>query len=199
MNVRQIASAFALVFACASAQSAVITGPALPNTSSGWAYSGIGFVANRDSVLTHFDYLSSGNANTVMFVDANGLVLHSVSIAAGPTDTDVNVSWSLSAGQHYYLIGTTGDFRYTLFGMPAPSNEDIRLTSTGIFSQLANPVNYTHTGNDYWSTFTNITTSLAAADVPEPGTLPLFGVTLLAAFALVRRRARQGYADRPAP
>ena len=84
-----------------------------------------------------------------------------------------------------------------------PSDSDIALTQSGIFSY--NPLPSTNFGviaaNQYWTAFTDITTTSSAAPVadpsavPEPASLVLLSVGLFALGVIRRREGIQGTSE----
>jgi len=186
MHATIIRSTAAIVFAVLGtvAQAAVITGPTLNENDGGWSNVGIGFTAKDNSTLTSFIYESESKADTIELLNKSGTVLDSISIPGGSSSNKISVSWSLTSGTQYYLLGSTdSNEQFTSYGSAAPSDADIALTDTGIFSESANPASFGITGNSYWAAFNDITTSSA---VPEPATLVLFALGLFA-FAVTRR------------
>lgn len=193
---RFISVAVLLVASSLPARAAVINAPVvLNNYSGGWVYNGIGFRANRDSVLTHFQYQSYGYGSTIDLIDESGTILHSLPIAGlgyASRESDADVEWSLAAGSQYYLFANFGNSSYNSYNGVAPSNEDITLTDTGIFSQRIEPSLYWAgiTGMTYWVGFTHIITSPVAVAIPEPNSLGIFAAGLVSLLMLFPRKGK---------
>jgi hypothetical protein len=167
-------------------QAGLISGPDLPLLDM-WQYSGIGFTANIPSTLTGFTFQNQGLADNVILQDASQTILYSVAIPAGVPSAAISISWALSPGIQYYLLQTTNsNSRWTIWGSAAPSNDEITLTDTAIFSDSRNPAFFGVTGTGFWAAFNDITTSGPVGAVPEPATLVLVGIGA-AAFSRLRR------------
>ncbi|WP_157818077.1 PEP-CTERM sorting domain-containing protein [Candidatus Thiodictyon syntrophicum] len=158
----------------------MITSPALSNNENRWSYAGIGFQANLNTLLTSFTYFNQGFSDTVYLYDENGVVLHSISIPTGATAYVASIDWSLTAGTQYYLLKSEeSNALYSDFNSILPSNPDISLTDTGIFSgNPPPPSNFGYSGNEYWVAFGDITT-VTTAQVPETATVALISLGLV--------------------
>jgi hypothetical protein len=185
--------------ACSSsARADVISGPTLNSNEINWPYAGIGFVANVDSVLTSFVFQNQGNSDTVELLDPVGTILDSILIPGGNTSYVASVNWSLVAGHQYYLLKSTAtNSLYTYWGQPGPSDTEISMTDTGIFSttnDASSGIGFF--GTTYWSSFNNITTASTSdpPGVPEPTAMELTGIgtvcILLSRSLRSRRHAR---------
>jgi hypothetical protein len=170
----------------------VIAGPTLTENEAGWQYAGIGFTANTAATLTGFTFQNQGKADNVILMDAGGNVLQQAAIPEGLPSATISVSWLLSAGSQYYLLKTTEtNALWADWSLPAPSNADITLTDTGIFSHSPQPADFDFdiTGTGHWAAFNNITTAPdfpESSTVPEPSTVLMLGMGLLG-LARLRR------------
>lgn len=181
------------VLSASAASASVISGPTLSTGDSGYSVSGLGFVATVSTTLTSFTFQNQGLADTVDLVDPLGNILHSASIPSGTPSDTVSVSWSLTGGNTYYLLQTTqSNALFTAWGLAAPSDAQIALNVTSIFTCI-NPPTCTPTSlisadfsggasDQYWADFNNITTT--GSSVPEPAS---FGLVLLAGGAILWR------------
>jgi hypothetical protein len=191
--MRKLLCATALVWAISNwtASAAVITGPTLPLDVGAHFDHGIQFTALTNSTLTGFVYNYQGAADLVeLTTPLHTMVLDTLPIPAtgiDPSTFTASVSWALTAGNTYWLLGTTmANGRYTSFAGFPVTDSDISVTA-GIFSDQMPPD---------WGDFTNITTGARApgSGVPEPDT-----ATLLMAASLLtaawRSRAPKGVAS----
>ena len=180
----------AALLIASSSSAAVIAGPALTNNGGGWSVTGLSFSANVNTFLTAFTYQNQGQADTIVLTDNGGNVLQSVSTPSSSTSHVVNVNWSLSSGQQYWLLQTVvSNELFASFGQALPSNTDITITNSGTFDySIAGAVAATNFGsNSYWAAFNDITTG--GSVVPEPATWALMiGGFGLAGATLRRRR-----------
>lgn len=164
------------------ARSEVITGPPLNQNVVNFSHTGLGFTAVANATLTSFTFQNQGLADTILLTDGSGNVLHSQATPAGMTSAIAAVSWSLVAGQTYFLMSSTlNNGRYAVFNQTLPGNAHITITASGRFEfSIAGVVNNSGgwLANQYWATFNDITTT-ADATVPEPAALLLLGVGLL--------------------
>ncbi len=185
------------LFAAAMTASASVITASVPLTSAdgGYQYSGLGFIATVDSTLVSFTFENQGQADSVLLVDASGNIIDSVSTPAATTTYTATVNWSLAAGTQYYLLQSTdSNALYGVYGSTAPSNAELQLTDTGVFSVSSLlPSNFAIGGTgggafaatNFWSSFSEVVT---AADTPEPGTFLLAGLPLV---LILRAKAKQ--------
>lgn len=186
-------TAIALGLVIPVAHADVIGGPTLDQLDGGWVDTGIGFTANVSSTLTSFVFQNQGQADDVILENGNGVVLDSVNIPSGNDSDTVDVSWALIAGTQYYLLQTTdSNNMYTAWGQSAPSDTQITLTDTGIFSGSPDPAQFGITGTTYWAAFNNITTDGSASPVPEPSTFLTLGSGLIGLGGMLRRKFARG-------
>ena len=101
--------AIAVVLSSGVARAGIIVGPSLTIDDSQWQDSGLGFTATVNSTLTSFTFANQGLADTVDLVDPLGNILDSVTTPAGVFPYTATTSWSLTAGDQYYLLQTTID------------------------------------------------------------------------------------------
>jgi len=182
------------VLSAPAARADVIVGPTLNSNDSAWIDSGLGFTANVNATLTSFTFQNQGQADTVVLVDPLGNILDSVGVPSGDVSDTVSVSWSLTAGDQYYLLQTTvSNSKFTSWESAAPFDTQISLTDTGDFSMngLAS-ANFgigggAGEGTAFWTAFNNITTN-GGSSVPEPASLTL---VVPAAFAILWRARRK--------
>jgi uncharacterized protein (TIGR03382 family) len=188
-----LATAIGLVLMSAGvAHAGVIAGPAtLSQSSSGWQYSGVGFTANVNATLTSFTFENQGKADTVDLVNAAGTIFDSVAIPAGDVSDTVSVSWSLTAGSQYYLLNSVlANAMWDHFNLPLPTDTEITMTDTGIFSTTLDTSGYATHGNEYWTAFLDITTSSSSSSVPEPASITLVLPVAVAVLLRARRKGR---------
>jgi hypothetical protein len=184
------------VLSASAAHASVISGPALTTNDGGYNYSGVGFTATVSTALTSFTFQNQGAADTVILVDPLGNILDSVGTPAGKPSDTVSVSWALTAGHQYYLLQSTlSNSLYGAWGLAPPSDAQIAMTDTGVFS-MNGPAsaNFDYgggggAGDVYWTAFNNITTGPGFSSVPEPGSLTLL---LAGALAILWRARRKG-------
>jgi hypothetical protein len=177
-----------------SVRAQTIVGPPLTNDSSGYDYSGIGFTANVNSSLTSFTFQNEGSSDTVILVNPSGTTLDFVSIPASTPSDTVSVNWALTAGDQYYLLqSTNSNSLFADWGLTLPSNIQITLTDSGVFSSSPNSADFdlggaAGNGGLYWAAFNNITTSSTSV-TPEPPNffLCLGGIILLSIKAFRAR------------
>jgi hypothetical protein len=154
--------------------------PTLNVPDVAWTYSGVGFTATVNSMLTSFTFQNQGLADTIILVNPLGTILDSVVVPSGMTSDTVSVSWNLTAGSQYYLLqSTSSNSLYTDGGLAAPSDAEIALTDTGIFSASPVSADFNIRGTTFWAAFNNITTSSGISTTPEPASFILFGTSLL--------------------
>lgn len=183
-----------LLFGCLAtvlpkASADTISGPTLSTPDSGWQDTGIGFTANVASTLTSFVFQNQGLADLVILENANGTTLDSIDTPAGNASYTVDVSWALSPGTQYYLLQTTlSNSQYASWGQSAPSDAQITLTDTGIFSNSTTPGTFGIGGTQYWAAFSDITTQGSTGATPEPGTLVMAGSGLMGLAAALRSK-----------
>jgi len=117
-------------------------------------------------------------------------VLESVTVPAGNPSFTATVNWPLIPGEQYYLLRTTqSNTLYTGWHQSAPSDTQIEITDTGIFSQTLDPTGFGVSGLSLWSSFNNITTDSLSNDPPVPEPEDAVWATLLVTFiALTIRR-----------
>ena len=173
-----------------AARADVISGPVLGSDSSGYQYTGLGFTATVNSTLTSFTFENQGNADTIDLVDATGNVLDFVGTPSGTPSDTVSVSWSLTAGDQYYLLQSQlSNSLFGSWGSPAPSDTQIALTNTGDLS--LNSLNSHDAGfydiSSLWVAFNDITTTSASA--PEPASAILILPFLVAVLWFGSRKA----------
>jgi hypothetical protein len=182
------------VLSIATAHAGTIGGPTLNTADSGWNYSGIGFTATVNATLTSFTFQNQGQADTVILVDPLGNILDSVAIPASTPSDTVLVNWALTSGNQYYLLQSTlSNSFYTSWGAAAPSDAEIALTDTGVFSQSPVSANFGlggagGSGTVTWAAFNDITTSSSSGAVPEPASLTLLLPGALAIFWRAKRK-----------
>lgn len=149
-----------------------------------------------NSTLTLFTFANQGLADTVDLVDPLGNILDSVTTPAGVFPYTATTSWSLTAGDQYYLLQTTidnGVFAY--WGLAAPSDTEIALTDTGDFSASLASASFSVgggsvvSGTTYWVDFNNITTTPAGGSLPEPASITLVLPFAVAVLLRARRKA----------
>ena len=133
-------------------------------------------------------------------VKPDGTILDQVAIPALDSPDTVSVNWSLTAGSQYYLLQgplTTSNGMWNNWSQPAPSDTEITMTDTGIFSYSPVAAGFTiggpnagignvQSGTEYWADFTNIITTSGGTGVPEPTSFIL--VLPFAAAVLLRAR-----------
>jgi hypothetical protein len=184
-----LAAAFGILGATA-AQASTITAP-IPLTSpdSVYTFSGVGFTPTVAATLTDFTFENQGLADTVELVDSAGDVLDSVSTpAATPSDSVSGLTWALTAGTQYYLLQTTAsNSMYTGGPFVPPSDSEITMTSTGVFSSSPASSAFTINGDVFWAAFSSIGTT--PSGVPEPGTWGLLLPGLAAMWWGSRRKS----------
>lgn len=178
------------------ASAAVITGPtSMAFTTQNWGGSGMVITALRDISLTSVDFWSQGKADTLQLQDLGGAVLQSQAVVANPAVATIALNWNLTAGTSYRLMQTTRDNSQWNITPPA-ANADLAVTTPGVFFNRANQGGGYEVFPSIWVAFTNITTSNAAAAVPEPATWAM----MVAGFGLVggalrgRRRTKVSFA-----
>jgi hypothetical protein len=175
------------------AQAAVIPGPVLTDDDGGWTTAGIGFMALDNSHLTSFVFQNQGAADTVVLTDGAGNILDSLSTPAGTPSYTASVDWSLTSGDTYFLLQTSGpNALFASYGASLPSNSDIAITLSGTFAYSTGDAASNLEGwgsNEYWAGFNNITTSTST--IPEPSTwaMMLLGFAGLG-YAAVRRAGK---------
>jgi hypothetical protein len=103
------------------AVAATITGPTLSVPDSGYIVSGLGFQALDNSTLTGFTFQNQGAADTIVLTNSAGTILDSIATPASTPSDVVSVSWSLTAGNTYYLL-QTGGVNGRGFNFPAHRN-----------------------------------------------------------------------------
>ena len=175
------------------ARADVMAGPSLTDSDVNWQFSGMGFTANVDSYLTGFTFQNQRQADSIELVDAAGAVLDSVATPASTATDVVSVNWQLTAGDQYFLLQTTAsNSRFAVYGAALPSDTQITLTDTGIFSSSPVSTSFNIRGNLEWAAFNGITTvSAATSAVPEPGAFQLLVVALGLGLILARRSVRR--------
>jgi hypothetical protein len=183
------------VLSASAAHASVISGPALTTNDGGYIYSGVGFTATVSTTLTSFIFQNQGAADTVILVDALGNILDSVGTPAGTPSDTVSINWALTAGHQYYLLQSTlSNSKYGSWGLAAPSDAEIAMTDTGVFSLTSRAsagFDYGGAGGAgtvYWTAFNNITTGPGSSSVPEPASLTLLLSGALAVFWGARRK-----------
>jgi len=179
------------------ARAGVIGGPSLTIDDSQWQDSGLGFTATVNSTLTSFTFENQGLADTVDLVDPLGNILDSVTTPALVPSYTATVSWSLTAGDQYYLLQTTlNNGVYANWNQAAPSDTEIALTDTGDFSTNLVSASFSIgggsgvSGTTFWADFNNITTNPAGGSLPEPAS---FTLVLPFAVAVLLRARRKGF------
>lgn len=182
------------VLSASAAHASVISGPALTTNDGGYLYSGVGFTATVSTALTSFTFKNQGAADTVILVDPLGNILDSVGTPASTPSDTVSVNWALTAGHQYYLLqSTASNSLYGAWGLAPPSDAEIAMTDTGVFSltsRVSADFDYGGgggAGDVYWTAFNNITTG--PSSVPEPASLTLL---LAGALAILWRARRKG-------
>jgi hypothetical protein len=175
------------------ARADVIAGPSLSAPDVDWQFSGIGFTANVNSYLTGFTFQNQGLADSVVLVDTTGDVLDSVGIPSDTPSDIVSVNWQLTAGDQYYLLqSTSSNSLFTSYSGVSPSDGQITLTDTGIFSGSADSSRFGIRGNQEWAAFNDVTTVPAGASpVPEPDLGFALGSGLVV-LGVWRKRCRMG-------
>lgn len=124
------------VLSASAAHASVISGPALTTNDGGYLYSGVGFTATVSTALTSFTFKNQGAADTVILVDPLGNILDSVGTPASTPSDTVSVNWALTAGHQYYLLqSTASNSLYGAWGLAPPSDAEIAMTDTGVFSR----------------------------------------------------------------
>jgi hypothetical protein len=179
-----------------AAQADVLTGPSLTAGVNSRAYTGIGFTANIDSTLTSFVFQNTGMADTISLYDPLGNVLDSIDIASGDKSFTAVVNWSLTSGDKYYLLSdTANNAYYGNWNLGTPSDTEITLNQTGVFSTCAPSTScvFAIADTTYWAAFNNITTT-SVSPVPEP---PVYAM-LVAGLALLGWQARRNKARKGA-
>lgn len=182
------ATALAILLAPVAAQAAVITGPSLNVASAIWVYTGVAFKAVQDTTLTSFTYQNQGQADTVMLLLENTVnPLHTVAIPGASNSHITNVNWALQSGQTYWLLTSTANNAMFANGAGLPSNADIEMTHTALFSMSIATADDQFGPTDYWAAFNDITTGEGTPGVPEPASWAL----MIAGFGLVGAAARR--------
>ncbi len=184
-----IAAVLSTAVGAASAGTLTIAGPTLTTYDASYQITGLEFVANQNSVLTGFTFTNQGLADTIELLDSAGNVVDSISTPAGQGTVSPTVSWALSMSSSYYLVQTTyNNGYYAYFGQPLPTNANVSITASGVFSQTASVLGAVIHGDQYWADFNNITTS-ASAPVPVPAAAWLL-LSGLGGLGLMARKPR---------
>ena len=104
----------------------------------------------------------------------------------------VNVDWSLSSGDTYFLLQTVlSNELFAAYGQSSfPSDTDIAITVSGTFADSikAATTNQNFPANAYWAAFNDITTGVAVTPIPSAWTTMLLG---LAGLGIVAYRLRR--------
>jgi len=176
-----------------AATAGVVEGPtSMSFQTANWGGSGMVIVALRDVSLSSLTFWSQGKADTLELLDLSGNVLESQSVAAGGTVGTVNLDWTLAAGQTYRLMQTTRDnSQWTI--SPPEANDDLSVTTPGVFFNRANSGSGYEVFPSIWVAFTHLVTE-DVPTVPTPAPEPASWAMMLAGFAAVggalRRRNR---------
>jgi hypothetical protein len=195
MKTRNVSVLAAVIMVAATARMSgdTIVGPSLNMAIGGWQGYGIQFTALDNSTLQSFAYPNQGFADVVELVNAATYqVLDSTSISAGNPSATLNVNWSLTSGQSYYLLGTPdGQLQPSdgFFGFYSPASDtDISVTAGAWFMGGINAGSLEPSvGQSYWASFNDLTTGPASSVPDTASTLMLLG----SAFGLMAAARRK--------
>jgi hypothetical protein len=174
------------------AHAAVISGPSLTLPGNNFSDTGLSFEALTATTLTQFTFENRGAADTIVLTDSSGKILDSVNTPAGVPSDVVNVDWSLSSGDTYFLLQTVlSNELFAGYGQSSfPSDTDIAITVSGTFADSINAAttNQNFPANAYWAAFNDITTGVSVTPIPSAWTTMLLGLACLGIVACRRRR-----------
>lgn len=127
-----------------------LASPPFTQNTSGHANSGIVIVPSRATTLTSVTFLNQGMADTINLTDSAGTILQTLAVPASTPTFQGNVSWPLSPGVTYHIVGQVNNngryANYTAF----PTNGPSLAVTAGWMDGAAQSV--------YWFSFVNLVT-----------------------------------------